>query len=364
MDVQPAMEIFSVIGDDEGEPPPAPPEVLDADLLNRMYRAMVLLRTFDERAVALQRQGRIGTYPPFWGEEGNQVGAFLACRDTDWIFPSYRQSALGMLRGIPASTYLKYRRGYGGVHGFWNPRDHRVAPSCVPIGTHLPHAVGLAWAAQIAGDDVAALVFFGDGATSEGDFHEAMNIAAVRRVGTVFFCVNNQWAISTPFSRQTASATVAEKAAAYGMAGVRVDGFDPLACYEATRAALRRARSGEGPTLIEAFCYRIGPHGTADDPARYRDPTEAEAWKEREPVGRLGRYLRRRGILDDAGVEDAQRAARAEIDRAVADLEACDAPTTDVLFDHLYASERPWTLEAPRAQLRYPRPQALGLDSG
>jgi pyruvate dehydrogenase E1 component alpha subunit len=326
------------------------PEGIDDEALVRMYRAMVLLRTFDERAVALQRQGRIGTYPPFWGEEATQVGAFFALRGEDWIFPSYRQSALGILRGIPPSTILKYRRGYGGTLGFHDARKHRVAPICIPIGSHLPHAVGLAWAAKISGDDVASLVFFGDGATSEGDFHEALNVAAVHRVPTVFFCVNNQWAISTPFSRQTATETVAEKAAAYGMPGVRADGFDVLACYEATRAALLRARAGEGPTLIEALCYRIGPHATADDPARYRDPAEAERWKAREPVGRTRELLRSRGALDDAAEEDARRAARAAIDDAVAELEGAAPPGIEVMFDYVYGGERPWTLEHPRAE--------------
>jgi pyruvate dehydrogenase E1 component alpha subunit len=335
---------------EEGEP--ELPEGLDDDALVRMHRAMVLLRTFDERAVALQRQGRIGTYPPFWGEEGTQVGAFFACREDDWIFPSYRQSALGILRGIPPSTVLKYRRGYGGEHGFWSARQHRVAPICISIGTHLPHAVGLAWATKIAGEEGASLAFFGDGATSEGDFHEAMNIAAVQRVPAVFFCVNNQWAISTPFSRQTATASVAEKAAAYALPGVRVDGFDVLACFEATRAALRRARAGEGPTLIEALTYRIGPHATADDPSRYRDAAEADAYREREPLGRLESWLWRRGLLDGAAIDDARRAARAALDDAVAELEAAEPPTTDVLFDYVYASGRPWTLDLPRAQLR------------
>jgi pyruvate dehydrogenase E1 component alpha subunit len=321
------------------------PEGLDRDTVVAMYRAMVLLRAFDERAVALQRQGRIGTYPPFWGEEATQVGAFFACRDGDWIFPSYRQGALGILRGLPPSTVFKYRCGYGGEHGFWSARRYRVAPICIPIGSHLPHAVGLAWAAKIAGDEVASLVFFGDGATSEGDFHEALNIAAVQRVPTVFFCVNNQWAISTPFSRQTATATIAEKAGAYGVPGVRVDGFDVLACFEETHRALERARSGRGPTLIEALTYRIGPHATADDPSRYRDPAEAEPWREREPVGRAESWLRRRGLLEEHEVEDARRAARSTIDAAVAELDAAEAPGAEVLFDYVYASGRPWTLE-------------------
>jgi pyruvate dehydrogenase E1 component alpha subunit len=308
-------ETLRIIGDGRGLPDAAVPEGLAEKDLIELFRWLVLLRTFDERAVALQRQGRIGTYALYWGEEGTQAGALYACEDGDWVYPSYRQNAIGILRGVPASTVLAWWRGYGGKHGFWNPREHRVGPICVPIATHLPHAVGLAWAAKIRKDPIASLSWFGDGATSEGDFHEAMNFGAVMKAPTVFFCVNNQWAISTPYSKQTATATIAEKAAAYGMPGVRVDGFDPLACWKATKDALDRARNGGGPTLIEAYCYRLMPHGTADDPRLYR----AEA--------------------------------KATIAEAVREMEAIEQPGREILFEGVYASGRPYSFEEGLAEL-------------
>ncbi|HET7482572.1 MAG TPA: thiamine pyrophosphate-dependent enzyme, partial [Actinomycetota bacterium] len=279
-------DLLRYIGDGAGiEDRDLPEGLTEKDLLE-LYRWLILLRTFDERSVALQRQGRIGTYALYWGEEATQAGALYALDETDWVFPSYRQNAIGILRGISPAVVLAWWRGYGGQHGFWNPREHRVGPICVPIATHLPHAVGVAWAAKIKGDRTASLSWFGDGATSEGDFHEAMNFAAVQKVATIFFCVNNQWAISTPISKQMATKTIFEKAAAYGMPGVLIDGFDPIACWKATRDALDRARDGGGPTLIEAFCYRIGAHGTADDPRLYRDEAETERWRPLEPVTR------------------------------------------------------------------------------
>jgi pyruvate dehydrogenase E1 component alpha subunit len=338
------MEPLTYIGDVKHPGRPRPEELNDEQLL-RLFGWMVLLRTFDERAVSLQRQGRIGTYPMFWGEEATQAGALLACSDDDWIFPSYRQGVIAILRGLAPSVPLKYRRGYGGSEGFWNPRDFRVGPSVVPIATQIPHAVGLAWAAKIKADPICSLVFFGDGATSEGDFHEGMNIAAVLRAPTVFFCVNNQWAISTPFHRQTAVGTIAEKAAAYGMPATRVDGFDPIACWHATRDALARARAGEGPSLIEAFCYRLKPHGTADDPGRYRDEEVTERWMEMEPLGRTSRWLKGLGVLTDNSERTIEMEARSIVNDAVEELEAGDVPGRDVLFETVYASGRPWTFD-------------------
>lgn len=349
-----ATEVLRFMGDGRDLADAPPPEGIGEEDLVRLWREMVLLRTFDERAVTLQRQGRIGTYPMFSGEEATQAGPFLACSDDDWLFPSYRQNAIGILRGIPPSTIFKYRRGYGGDHGFWNPRSYRVAPICIPIATHLPHAVGVAWAAKLSGDVAAAIAWFGDGATSEGDFHEAMNFGAVFKVPLVFFCVNNGWAISTPLHRQTATPTIVEKAAAYGMPGIRVDGFDPIACWHAAGEALERARSGGGPTLIEAFCYRLGPHGTADDPSRYRDESETERWRPLEPVGRMASYLRRAGILDDSTESDAWLAARRAIDEAVVELERVQPPGPEVLFDHVYASDLPWPLKAGREEVGAP----------
>ena len=329
-------DLLQMLGDDPQSPDG---DVgLSGDGLIKLFSSLVLLRTFDERAVALQRQGRIGTYPTFWGEEATQAGPMLALRERDWVFPSYRQNAVGLLRGLPASVPLAYRRGYGGAHGFWNPRRYRVAPMCVPIGTHLPHAVGVALAAKLSGEDICSLVWFGDGATSEGDFHEAMNFASVFAAPVIFFCVNNQWAISTPFSRQTATATVAEKAAAYAMPALRVDGFDPLACWWATREAVSRARAAGGPTLIEAVSYRIGPHATADDPSLYRDESEAARYRALEPVGRMAAYLRRRGLLPAALEANIRAEARAALDQAVIDMESIAKPGAEIMFEHLYAA--------------------------
>ena len=353
-------EILRVIGDGRATPDGQVPDGLNEKDLIELYRWLILLRTFDERSVALQRQGRIGTYALYWGEEATQAGPLYACDDADWVFPSYRQNAIGILRGVPAATVLAWWRGYGGRHGFWNPRQHRVAPICVPIATHLPHAVGLAWAAKIRGEPTASLTWFGDGATSEGDFHEAMNFAAVFKTATVFFCVNNQWAISTPISRQMATETIAQKAAAYGMPGVRVDGFDPIACWKATKDALERGRSGEGPTLIEAYCYRIGAHGTADDPRLYRDESETEKWKPLEPVRRMGGFLLRLGVLNHAQDDQIREEAKATIADAVRTMEAIEHPGQEILFDHVYTSTRPWSFDEGLDELRsVQRPQEV-----
>ncbi|MEA2475906.1 MAG: pyruvate dehydrogenase component alpha subunit [Actinomycetota bacterium] len=346
-------DLLRFIGDGHDVPDAPVPDGLDDKDLIEMFRWLVLLRTFDERAVALQRQGRIGTYALYWGEEGTQAGALYACSDDDWVFPSYRQNSIGILRGVPPAVVLAWWRGYGGKHGFYNPRQHRVGPICVPIATNLPHAVGLSWAAKIKKDPIASLVWFGDGATSEGDFHEAMNFAAVFKTATVFFCVNNQWAISTPISRQMATKTIAEKAAGYGMPGVRVDGFDPIACWKATRDALERGRAGDGPTLIEAYCYRLGAHGTADDPRLYRDEAEAEKWRHLEPVSRMASFLERIGVMDQTKKDEIAAEAKATIASAVSAMEAIDQPGQEILFDGIYASGRPWSFDEGLEELRH-----------
>ncbi|MGH2787059.1 MAG: thiamine pyrophosphate-dependent dehydrogenase E1 component subunit alpha [Actinomycetota bacterium] len=361
-------EVFRVIGDGRDLPDQGLPDGLSDKDLVEMFRWLVLLRTFDERAVALQRQGRIGTYALYWGEEATQAGALYALDDSDWVFPSYRQNSIGILRGVPPEVILSWWRGYGGIHGFYNVQEHRVGPICVPIGTHLPHAVGMAWAAKIRGDSTASLAWFGDGATSEGDFHEAMNFASVFKTGTIFFCVNNQWAISTPIEKQMATSTIVEKAAAYAMPGVRVDGFDPLACWKATRDALERARAGDGPTLIEAYCYRIGAHGTADDPRLYRDQAEVEKWKPLEPVGRMAGFLSRKGVLDAGAVDEIRAEAKEAIAEAVREMEAIEQPGQEILFDYVYKSGRPWNfdegLDELRSVERPPEVKPLGPQPG
>ncbi len=258
---------------------------------------MVLLRTYDERSVVYHRQGRIGTYAIFWNHEAIQAGATFALGDDDWIFPSYRESAIGLLRGMPPETILQWWRGH--PSGWWSPDDWNIASICVPIATHVPHAAGLAWGKKLRGEDAVAMAFFGDGATSEGAFHEGVNLAAVMDAPAVFVCNNNGWAISTPVEAQTRARTLADKAVGYGIPGVRVDGLDVLAVYEAARDAVERARAGDGPTLIEAVHYRAAPHATADDPRAYIDLARVEEERARECVGQYEAFLKRLGILTD-----------------------------------------------------------------
>jgi TPP-dependent pyruvate/acetoin dehydrogenase alpha subunit len=314
-----------------------------AEELVTLWRRMVLLRAVDERATTLQRQGRMGAYPVFWGEEGIQAAAVTAVRPTDWLFLSYRQNAVPVLRGLPPERVFLYFRG--DPQSFFDPFEFTCAPQAVPVSTQLPHAVGWAWGRRLDGHDDVAVAFFGDGATSEGDFHEAMNIAAVHKAPVVFLCTNNQWAISTPVARQTAVARIADKAVAYGMPGERVDGFDAPAVLQAVRRAAERARAGEGPFLIEAFCYRIGPHATADDPSLYRDPAESEHWREREPVSRLRRQLVADGVLSDEDAEGIEEDARQELAEAAERLDNVPPAGLDHLVRSVYASPPPGLVE-------------------
>src|ERR687883_1602391 len=289
-------ELRRVIGDGDTVPD-GEVEGLSEDDLLELHRWLVLLRTYDERSLVYHRQGRIGTYAIFWNHEAMQAGAVHALSDDDWIFPSYRESAIGLLRGMSPATVLSWWRGHPA--GWWDPRDYNVASICVPIGTQVPHAAGLAWGKRLRGERACALVFFGDGATSEGAFHEGANFAAVMQAPLILFCNNNQWAISTPVEAQTHAEALVDKAAGYGMPGIRVDGGDVLAVYEATREAAERARNGDGPTFIEAVTYRAAPHATADDPRAYIDLDRVEEERQRECVGRYDAYLRRVGVLSE-----------------------------------------------------------------
>src|SRR5438034_4349911 len=277
-------DLRRVIGDGEAIPDGEVEGLEERDLLE-LCRWMVLLRTYDERSLVFHRQGRIGTYAIFWNHEAMQAGSVYALEREDWIFPSYRESAIGLLRGMPVSTVLSWWRGH--PSGWWNPADWNVASICVPIATHVPHAAGLAWGKKLRGEDTVAMAFFGDGATSEGAFHEGVNFAAVMDAPVVFVCNNNGWAISTPVAAQTRAESLADKAAGYGIPGVRVDGLDVLAVYEAAHEAVERARSGRGPTLIEAVHYRVAPHATADDPRAYVDLERVEEERARECVGQF-----------------------------------------------------------------------------
>jgi len=327
-------DLRRVIGDGDAIPDGEVEGLGEQELL-ALYRSMVLLRTYDERSVVYHRQGRIGTYAIYWGHEAMQAGAFHALEDDDWVFPSYRESAIGLLRGLPAATILSWWRGHPA--GWWNPADYNVASICVPIGTQVPHAAGLAWGKRLRGGTECALVFFGDGATSEGAFHEGANFAAVMRAPVVLLCNNNQWAISTPLSAQTRAEALVDKAAGYGIPGVRVDGRDVLAVYEAVRDGVARARAGEGPTFVEAVSYRAAPHATADDPKAYIDLDRVEEERANECLGRYEGYLRRVGVLPDE-LEQQIKAEAADVMRAgIAAAEAEPPADIGLVFEHALA---------------------------
>ena len=309
---------------------------LTPDDLIGLYRDLVLLRTYDERSVVYHRQGRIGTYAIFWNHEAMQAGSVFALESRDWIFPAYRESAIGLLRGMPVSTVLSWWRGHPA--GWWNPAEFNVASICVPIATQIPHAVGFAWGSALKGEDRVALVLFGDGATSEGAFHEGLTFAGVMKAPVVLFCNNNQLAISTPLSQQTAAPTIADKAVGYGIPSARVDGSDVLAVYEATRDAVLRARAGDGPTFVEAVTYRAAPHATADDPSIYVDHERVEEARENECVGRYERYLLRTGVLTPEQADEIRQEALELMRAGIAAAEAEPPADPSLVFEHAYGN--------------------------
>ena len=308
---------------------------MDDDLASRLYRAMVFARTYDRKSMALQKQGRLATYAPFEGQEAAQAGSAAALQADDWMVGTYRDAAAMWMQGYPMELLFAGRTGH--ERGGQVPEHVNVMPPSITVGGHMVHAVGLAWAERLQGSSRIALTYFGDGATSEGDFHEAMNMASVQRVGVVFVCQNNGWAISLPTAEQTASETIAEKAIAYGMPGIRVDGNDIFAVYAATKEAVERARRGDGPTLIEAVTYRMGPHTTADDPGRYRSDEERAEWEQRDPIERLRIYLSERGRWDDEWQERIEHQAAEEVERAIALAESLEAPSATDMFGAMFA---------------------------
>ena len=311
---------------DSAVEPPIPPEEL-----KRLYRSMVLARRFDERMLRLQRQGRIGTFAPIKGQEAAQLGSVATLRRTDWMVPSFRETGAMLWRGWPMEKILLFFAGY--LEGGQPAADQHDLPVCIPVATQLPHAVGLAYAAQYRGDDAVVMVYCGDGATSEGDFHEAMNFAGVWHVPLVVVVQNNQWAISVPVKKQTNSRTIAQKALAYGFPGIQVDGNDVLAVYAASQEAASRARRGDGPTLIECVTYRLGVHTTSDDPTKYRSAEEVASWERKDPLTRFSGYLGKRGLLEP-GIEEQ---VDAEIAAAVRSFDAAAAADPLTMFDHAYA---------------------------
>jgi len=324
------------------------PDLSDEELVS-LYADMRLYRHFDERCVSLQRQGRMGTYAPLAGQEGAQVGSTYAFAPEDWICYQYREHGATLSRGI-VGGYLQYWMGHEAGNAAL--ADANVLPLNISIGSQVPHAAGLGMAIDYEDDDAVVCCQFGDGATSEGDVHEGLNFAGVFDAPTVFVCNNNQWAISVPREDQTASATIAQKAQAYGFRGIQVDGMDPLAVYETTKAAADQARDPDPalvdedvgraskPTLIETLTYRYGAHTTADDPTAYRDEAEVEAWKERDPIDRMEAFLRRTGRLDADRIDEIEDRIETIVAAAIEDAESVEGDPLS-MFDHVFAEQSP-----------------------
>lgn len=312
------------------------------DLVKKFYYNIVRIRTFDRKAISLQRQGRLGTYAPFEGQEASQVGSALALEKDDWIFPTYRDHGATLTFG--ASMVRTYLYWNGRVEGCVHEEGKKIFPPAVPIATQIPHAAGAAMAEKRKGTKNAVIAYFGDGATSEGDFHEGLNFASVFKAPVIFFNQNNGFAISVPIKKQMNSKTIAQKALAYDMPGVRVDGNDVFAVYFQTLEALDRARKGEGPTLIEAMTWRYGAHTTADDPTKYRDQSQSDIIREnRDPLLRVERFMKVNNFWDEDWVMKIKEETATEVEQAVKDMESYPKPNINDLFDNVF--EKPtWTI--------------------
>lgn len=313
----------------------------DPELCKELYKQMLRARTLDRKGINLQRQGRIGTYAPFEGQEGAQIGSAYGLMETDWLFPTYRDHAAAMTFGHSLTHILLYWQGR--VEGCTPPEGKHILPPSVPIATQMMHAVGAAWAEKLKGDKGASIAYFGDGATSEGDFHEALNFASVFQLPVVFFCQNNGYAISVPVEKQMHSRTIAQKAVAYDMKGIRVDGNDVLAVYKVTKEALGKARNGQEPALIEAVTWRYGAHTTADDPTKYRNQKESEERRMKDPLLRMEKLLRNKGDWEDVWYEEIKAEAAKEVESAVKEMEAYPAADPAYMFEHVF-KEPKWNL--------------------
>lgn len=341
---------YLAILDEDGRLDEALEPKIREDLLLKLHRAMVLGRRFDERVLSLQRQGRIGTFAPTTGQEASQLGAAAVLGPSDFMVPSFRETVAQIYRGVPMEVVILSFGGYN--EAALLVKEGNDLPNSVPVGSQVLHAVGIAWGIKYRKKKDVAMAFFGDGGTSEGDFHEGMNFAGVFQVPAIFVCQNNQWAISVPRTKQTRSKTLAQKALAYGMPGIQVDGNDILAVYAAAKEAADRARAGEGPTMIECETYRMMMHTTADDPKRYRKDEEVEAWKKKDPIERFQKYLKSKGLLSDQKIEELEGQVKEEIQQAVERAEELMKKYSDPLhmFEHAYA-EMPPHLKAQRQEL-------------
>ena len=310
------------------------PKLSKEELLG-LYKIMILTKTLDDMSLSLQREGRMGTYASTKGQEA-QVAIGFVMQKQDWLFPSFREHGVFLARGIPAKLILLYFMG--SEEGNKIPQGNNTLPVYIPVGSQIPHAVGAAIAAKLKGDKAATVAIFGDGATSEGDFHEAMNFAGVFQAPCVLVCQNNQWAISVPRKKQTASESIAQKSIAYGFEGIQVDGNDVLAMYSAVKKSLEKARKGLGPTLIEMLTYRLGPHTTADDPTRYRNQKEVDEWKKKDPVLRFQSYLQKKKVLDTKSESQIIEWAKSEVNKALKEAEAMPKPDVSDIFKYVYSS--------------------------
>jgi len=302
------------------------------DELKKMYEILILSRTFDQRALSLQREGRLGTYPSFLGQEASQVGSIFAAGKSDWIFPTFRESGVYIAAGFP--IHLLFQYWVGDERGMKVPDGLNIFPVSIPVGTQIPHAVGAAMAAKYRKDRAGVLVFFGDGGSSRGDFHEGLNMAGVFKLPVVFLCQNNQWAISVPRAEQTASKTIAQKAIAYGFEGIQVDGNDVFAVYKATKDALQKAKEGGGATLIECFTYRLADHTTSDDASRYRPKEEIEMWMAKDPILRLRLYMEKKGIWTETYQKEVEAHAKTVVDEAQKKAETATPPDPRDMFTY------------------------------
>lgn len=329
---------------------------ISKDLVQTFYRHLIRVRTFDRKAKNLQRQGRLGTYALFEGQEAAQVGSALALEENDWMFPTYRDHGASITFGHSLTNILAYWNGRfeGGVP----PEGKRIVPPSVPIATQIPLAAGAAMAEKRKGSTNAVISYFGDGATSEGDFHEGLNFASVFKAPVVFFNQNNSYAISVPIWKQMNSKTIVQKSVAYDIPGVRIDGNDIFVVYFETKKALERARKGEGPTLIEAITWRYGAHTTADDPTKYRNQEESEKRREYDPVTRLENFMKNNGYWNEDWVQQVQEQGAIELDQAVINLEAMPKADVNDIYDHIFA-EQTWTIkEQKEAYLKHLRGEA------
>ncbi|KQR28132.1 pyruvate dehydrogenase (acetyl-transferring) E1 component subunit alpha [Deinococcus sp. Leaf326] len=321
----------------------------DADTQLRLYHQMRRARHFDERGWVLYRQGRLGVFPPFGGMEASQVGTAAALTADDWLFPTYRDTGAALTLGLPIARTLAYWRT--SPHGWAMPENLKVLPFYIPIATQYPQAVGAALAEKRKGTRNVALAYIGDGGSSEGDFHEALNFAGALDAPCVFILQNNGWAISVPTRSQTRAVDLSRRAAGYGLPGVRVDGNDVLATWHVTAQAVERARNGGGPTLIETVTYRVKPHTVADDPSRYRTEEESAPWREKDPVTRLRAHLLRTGVLNEESDAALLAEVAAEFEAALQEADTYPDPTPAEILDHVFAE--------PTPQLRRQREELL-----